>query len=84
MIEKPDWWPENPYPEDIFPMTVDEYIAVIPDPKTRTAVSGHMARFGWLVAEKMIWERVLSALDDGDLMIVHQGEVNNGPPTTTP
>jgi hypothetical protein len=54
--ERPWWWPENPYPEDIFPMTIDEYVAAIPDPHLRTAISGCLARFGWRIAETQIWD----------------------------
>ena len=56
MNERPAWWPENPYPEDIFPMTVDEYVAAVPEPHLRSAVSGSLARWAWGVASNMIWE----------------------------
>lgn len=52
---KPAWWPKNPYPEDIFPATVEEYIKLIPDPQNRTAISGLLMRLGWDVASDMIW-----------------------------
>ena len=32
--------PENPYPEDIFPTTMDDYIKMLPDNGIRTAISG--------------------------------------------
>lgn len=53
---KPEWWPDNPYPPSIFPMTTDEYVAAIPDTALRTAISGCMARFGWERAEDAIWK----------------------------
>lgn len=45
-------WPENPYPESIFPMTDDEYVRAVPDEKMRTAISGFLMRKGWEVAER--------------------------------
>jgi len=53
---KPAWWPECPYPKEVFPMTIEEYVAAVPDEKLRTAVSGYMARFGWERAEAHIWK----------------------------
>lgn len=52
MDNEPEWWPENPYPESIFPMTPEQYSKAIPDEKLRTAISGHLARFGWNVARR--------------------------------
>lgn len=60
--EKPDWWPENPYPEIVFPMTFDEYVKALPDPVLRSAVSGHLGRWAWGVAENMIWDRLQDAI----------------------
>ena len=54
--QRPAWWPENPYPEEIFPMTVEEYVKAIPDGTLRTAISGCMARFGWEVADRNFWK----------------------------
>src|SRR3990167_5563364 len=64
-MKKPDWWPENPYPEDIFPMTTKDYVEAIPDPKLRTAVSGCIGRWAWDVAADMIWQRFCEAVEDG-------------------
>jgi len=61
---KPKWWPECPYPESIFPMTDDEYVAVIPDPKTRTAVSGYLGRLFWNLASEMIFKAMKEEEDD--------------------
>jgi hypothetical protein len=36
-----------PWPDDIWSMTDDEYVATIPDPTTRTAVSGYLMRYAW-------------------------------------
>lgn len=61
---KPPWWPQNPYPEDVFPMTVDEYVKAIPNKKLRTAISGCNGRFFWDVASKMIWHNLIDYLED--------------------
>jgi hypothetical protein len=54
--EKPIWWPKNPYPEDVFTMTVDDYIEMFPDPAQRTAISGCLGRIFWNIASDAIWE----------------------------
>ena len=56
--QKPDWWPENPYPESIFKMTMEEYVEAVPDPDLRSAIGGCLGRGAWGVAEEMIWERL--------------------------
>lgn len=53
---KPYWWPENPYPETVFPMHLDEYIEIVPNPRTRTALSGCLGREFWGIASKTIWD----------------------------
>ena len=53
---RPVWWPESPYPEDVFPMTIEEYVEAIPDPALRSAISGSLARWAWGVADEMIYE----------------------------
>jgi len=50
----PDWWPQNPYPEAVFPMTVEDYVAMVPDPHQRTALSGCLGRMFWEIASKSI------------------------------
>ena len=54
---KPDWWPENPYPESVFPMKEERYAEVVPDPHTRTALSGCLGRGFWEAASETIWGR---------------------------
>lgn len=66
-MQKPNWWPQNPYPEDIFPMERDNYAEVVPDPKTRTALSGMLGREFWGIAERRIWEAIQEAIDEGSL-----------------
>uniref|UniRef100_A0A6M3LR61 Uncharacterized protein n=1 Tax=viral metagenome TaxID=1070528 RepID=A0A6M3LR61_9ZZZZ len=60
----PEWWPENPYPESIFPMTDKEYLEAVPNPNLRTAISGFLYRAGWLVATKQISEALRNYLED--------------------
>jgi len=63
-MDKPKWWPENPYPKDIFPMDDDEYVKAIPDPVLRTAVSGCVARWAWDVASKTIFKAYCEELQE--------------------
>ena len=58
MNERPVWWPENPYPESVFPMTTAEYVAAIPDPLLRTRISGYCGREFWNVADRCIHEAI--------------------------
>ncbi len=62
--EKPDWWPETPYPEQIFPMTTKDYVKFVPDPQQRTALSGCLGRLFWDIASETIWDRLKEHLDD--------------------
>ena len=54
-MTKPTWWPRNPYPEDIFPMQRKDYAEVVPDPLTRTRISGMLGREFWEIASEGIW-----------------------------
>ena len=65
-MSKLDWWPKNPYPEDIFPMSIEEYIKAIPDGNLRAAVSGYLARWAWDVASGMIWDAWQEEKSDED------------------
>lgn len=53
--EKPEWWPKNPYPKDIFPMEESRYAEIVPNKELRTALSGMLGRRFWEVASDMIW-----------------------------
>lgn len=53
---KPMWWPENPYPIEIFPMVRKEYADIVPDPHERTALSGMLGREFWDIASQSIWD----------------------------
>ena len=55
--DKPNWWPENPYPKEVFPMERSEYPKIVPDDKIRTALSGCLGRTFWEMASDAIWER---------------------------
>lgn len=56
LMPKPEWWPKNPYPESVFPMPRDEYQIIVPDPRTRTALSGMLGRLFWNIASEAIWD----------------------------
>ena len=58
---KPDWWPENPYPADVFPMTTDDYVAMIPDENQRAAIAGCLGRVFWDIASESIWRAMQEA-----------------------
>ena len=60
MNEKPDWWPENPYPANVFPLTMEAYADLI-DAETRTAVSGCLGRFFWDIASDHIFAAMQSS-----------------------
>jgi len=59
--------PQNPYPENIFPATIEDIIKTIPDPKTRTAISGSYGRHFWSLAvnemQELDWRKRLSPDD---------------------
>ena len=57
--ERPQWWPKNPYPEDIFSMTIEGYKKAIPDPELRTSVSGFLGRMFWELADKCIYDALV-------------------------
>ena len=59
-----DCFPENPYPESIFPMTEDEYIKFIPDPHNRTAVSGCVGRFVFEATKRRFLEAIKNEFEE--------------------
>ncbi len=71
---KPFWWPENPYPEDIFPMQRESYATIVPDPMTRTALSGMLGRLFWGIASDSIFECFCEAIEDGYLKFGGMGD----------
>jgi len=75
MEKLPSWWPDNPYPVNIFTMTdEDEYVAAIPDPATRTRVSGFLGRMFFDGASESIYKRLQSRLADLEDLGVLDGE----------
>ena len=52
--------PQCSWPAEVWPMTREEYVKAVPNPDTRTAVSGYLMRLGWEAAiyqiEKMMRE----------------------------
>lgn len=72
MAKKPGWWPQNPYPEDIFPMPREKYAEVIPDPHNRTALSGMLGREFWEIASESIWDslriKILDSFDEPEVI----------------
>ena len=64
MKRKPDWWPVNPYPSDIFIGRRDELAALIPDPDQRTKIAGIMGRMFWDIASEMIWNAMVESQTD--------------------
>ena len=67
-MKKPSFWPENPYPESVFPMPEERYPEIVPDPGLRTALSGMLGRRFWDVASETIWEAILAAVEDDCLI----------------
>lgn len=67
-IEKPTWWPDNPYPETIFPMKRERYPEIVPDPELRTALSGCLGHLFWDIASESIWHRLKDAVENGDVV----------------
>ena len=56
--QKPDWWPKNPYPIEIFPMEDKEYAKIVPNEQMRTALSGYLGRGFWEIASDAIWSAI--------------------------
>ena len=70
-MEKPDWWPINPYPESVWPMQLGDISEIVRDPDELTAISGCMGRHFWEVASDDVCRAVQEELDflglDGNL-----------------
>ena len=64
MSEKPEWWPECPYPKSVFPMERDDYAEVVPDPHRRCALSGMLGRESWETASEDIWRALEKRIDE--------------------
>ena len=67
-VALPAWWPACPYPADIFPMDLERYAELVPDPEQRTALSGALGRHFWEIASAEIWRSYLLQLQDGTIV----------------
>ena len=72
-MNKPDWWPLNPYPESVWPMTMDDVAYEIRDPDKLTAISGSMGRYFWNVASHDIWEAMGIEIEEDRLVLEQEG-----------
>lgn len=79
-ITLPAWWPQCPYPVEIFPLPLSRYPAIVPDEAQRTALSGSLGRHFWQIASEEIWRSYLLELQDrkrdGDSAMRDQIEVS--------
>ena len=66
-MQKPDWWPKNPYPKSIFPMPEERYPEIVPNPELRTSLSGMLGRRFWDIASEAIWTAILEVYDEADV-----------------
>lgn len=64
MSEKPEWWPDNPYPEKIFRMPKEKYAELVPDDELRTGLSGLLGREFWDIASGSIWDATKEQLTE--------------------
>ena len=71
-MNKPDWWPKNPYPSDIFPMPKEKYEEIVPDPDLRTGLSGMLGREFWNIASEAVWDRLVSVAMEEENDAVHE------------
>lgn len=59
----PLWWPENPYPESIFPATAKEIRERINDDMLTTAASGSIGRFAFKATSRRIQRAMVDRLE---------------------
>ena len=62
-MDKPEWWPKNPYPKSIFPMPRRRYAEIVPDENIRTGLSGMLGREFWDIASEMIFRAYKEAIN---------------------
>lgn len=60
----PAWFPECPYPADIFTMTAEHYTAALPDGNVRSGVSGYLGRLFWQIAERNMAQALGERVED--------------------
>jgi len=59
--DKPDWWPENPYPTDIFTTSLEDATKAVEPRLTKEELSAYSAAWGrhvWDFATEDIWRRM--------------------------
>lgn len=71
----PAWWPANPYPTDVFPMTESEYVEAVPNEDLRTAISGCLGRMFWDLASIAIKEQLQN--EAAEMLTVARHELAN-------
>ncbi len=67
--EKPNWWPDCPYPESVFPSGIDRYVELVPDPHARCGLSGVLGRQFWNIASESILQALQNRLIDVEVCI---------------
>jgi len=58
-MNKPSWWPENPYPKGTFSTNIKDFARLVPDLGARTAITEFMARAFWDFASEDIWAAMI-------------------------
>lgn len=53
------WWPECPYPEEVFPMDMDGFKKLVPGTLSRAAICGMLGRYFWRRASNAIYQAML-------------------------
>lgn len=75
-VVKPHWWPKNPYPEAVFPVTEEQFVEFMPDPRSRSAVSGFLGRLFWGIAEATIWDHIAAREEDQQVEWVQRQDLH--------
>ena len=74
-MKRPKWWPQNPYPKEIFPMERNRYPEIVPDPDTRTALSGMLGREFWEIASNKIWEAIENEIEQDNVILLDDNTI---------
>jgi len=72
-MNKPTWWPTNPYPESVWPMQLSDISEIVRNPDELTAISGAMGRHFWNVASDDIWEAMGVEIEWDRLLLEEEG-----------
>lgn len=67
-MDKPGWWPDNPYFESAMDSIQSDadFVKAIPDPELRTAVAWYLSNRAWQLASDAIFERYQIEIADLD------------------